>query len=385
MKRILFVTTRNPFSKQYSGDRLRSSQIIKYLSKKNKLDMVYIDELSNEAIPNKSFKGNKFFFKRSLFLSLINSFFQLLKINPLQLGFFYSENAHNFIENQHNNYDVIIFHLLRSTKHMPSNFTGKKILEMTDVYSDNYKQTFDQISFLNPLLYLYFLEYLLIKNYEKKCSNIFDKIVLIDNINLKKSKHILKDKIVKINNGSFSQKKSFIFKKNNNKIIFIGNIKYLPNKEACFNFVKKILPKINKKFPKVEFHIIGEISILNKIILRRYKNVKVLGPKKNLNNLIKDSICGISNLNIATGMQNKILSYMSYGIPSICSLKSFNNSEFKKNKDLLVYKDDKQLINFIFKLKENKVFSNKISNNGYKKVKNFFNWDYLLKKYSKII
>ena len=84
MRRILFITTRNPFSKQYSGDRLRSSQIIKYLSKKNKLDLVYSDVLTNEAIPDKSFKGNKFFFKRSLFLSLINSFLQLLKINPLQ-------------------------------------------------------------------------------------------------------------------------------------------------------------------------------------------------------------------------------------------------------------------------------------------------------------
>ncbi len=385
MRRILFITTRNPFSKQYSGDRLRSSQIIKYLSKKNKLDLVYSDVLTNEAIPDKSFKGNKFFFKRSLFLSLINSFLQLLKINPLQLGFFYSENAHKFIENQHHNYDVIIFHLLRSAKHIPSNFTGKKILEMTDVYSDNYKQTFDQISFLNPLSYLYFLEYLLIKNYEKKCSNIFDKIILVDNNNLKKSKHILKDKIVKINNGSFSQKKSFIFKKNNNKIIFIGNIKYLPNKEACFNFVKKILPKINKKFPEIEFHIIGEISILNKIMLKRYKNVKVLGPKKNLKPLIKNSICGISNLNIATGMQNKILNYMSYGIPSICSFKSFNNSELKKGKDLLVYKYDDELINFIFKLKRNKNLSNKISNNGYTKIKKSFNWDFVLKKYSKII
>ena len=43
MRKILFVTTRNPFTKRYSGDRLRSSQIIKYLSKKNKLDMVYTD------------------------------------------------------------------------------------------------------------------------------------------------------------------------------------------------------------------------------------------------------------------------------------------------------------------------------------------------------
>ena len=83
MRKILFVTTRNPFTKRYSGDRLRSSQIIKYLSKKNKLDMVYTDELNNETVPDNSFKGNKFFFKRSLFLSLINSFLQLFLFHAL--------------------------------------------------------------------------------------------------------------------------------------------------------------------------------------------------------------------------------------------------------------------------------------------------------------
>ena len=139
------------------------------------------------------------------------------------------------------------------------------------------------------------------------------------------------------------------------------------------------------KFPEIEFHIIGEISTLSKIILMRYNNVKVLGPKKNLDKLIKNSICGISNLNIATGMQNKILSYMSYGIPTICSYKSFNNFAFKKNKDLLIYKNDEQLINLIFQLKTNKKLSNKISKGGYQKVKSNFNWDRVLKKYSKII
>ena len=84
-------------------------------------------------------------------------------------------------------------------------------------------------------------------------------------------------------------------------------------------------------------------------------------------------------------MQNKILSYMSYGIPTICSFKSFNNSELKRNKDLLVYKNDEQLISFILELKTNKSLSNKISNNGYKKVKTNFNWNLVLKKYSKII
>jgi len=385
MKKILFVTTRNPFSKNYSGDRLRASKIIKYLSKKNKVDLVYLDKPFNEEILEKEFNGNKFFFKYNFFFRIYNAVLEFLNTNPLQVGFFYSNEAHKFIKDNHYNYEVIIFHLLRSTKHLPSDFRGKKILEMTDIYSDNYKQTLKRVFFLNPLFYLYFFESLLIKKYEKNCSSIFDKLVLVGNNRINQSKHISNKKIVKINNGCVLQKKKFKFNKNNYKILFIGNLKYLPNKIACFNFAKNILPKINKEFPGIEFHIVGEISFINKIILNNFKNVKVIGPKKNLENSIKKSICGVANLNIATGMQNKILTYMSFGVPSICSKESFNDSILKKNKEVLVYTSEKQLIDYIYKLKNNKSFSEKISNNGYKKIKKNFKWDLVLKKYNKII
>ena len=70
MKKILFVTTRNPFSKNYSGDRVRSSAIIKHLSKRNKIDLVYSVKLSNKYISSKAFKGKSFFFRYSIFLRI---------------------------------------------------------------------------------------------------------------------------------------------------------------------------------------------------------------------------------------------------------------------------------------------------------------------------
>ena len=385
MKKILFITTRNPFSQNFSGDRMRSSSIIKYLSKKNKVDLVYIDKKKNEEISNKSFKGNKFFFKQNFVSSFLNVVKELLNLNPLQVGFFYSKEAHEFINNNHTSYDVIICHLIRSTKHLPNNFTGKVFLEMTDVYSDNYKQTSQKSSFINPMRYLYSLESFLIKRCEEYCFSIFDKIILVENKNINKTKHLIKKKIIKINNGIDQQKKIFKFDKKNNKIIFIGNLNYLPNRRACFNFARKILPKVNKKYPKIEFHIIGEISYLSKIFLKMFKNVKVIGPKNNISNEIKNSICGLANLDIATGMQNKILTYMSFGLPTICSELSFDSQNFKKSRNILVYKNNKELINLILNLKESKIISNKISINGYKISKKNFNWNTNLKKYLKII
>ncbi len=385
MKKILFITTRNPFLQKFSGDRMRSSSIIKYLSKRNKVDLVYLDKKENEEISDKVFKGNKFFFAQNFLSSSLNMVKELINLNPLQVGFFYSKEAHDFVNNNHSRYDLIICHLIRSAKHMPTNYSGKALLEMTDIYSDNYKQTAQNSSLINPFFYLYSLESFLIKKYEEQCFSIFDKIILVDNKSINKAKHFIKNKITKINNGVDQQKKIFKFNKKNDKILFIGNINYLPNKRACIHFATKILPKINKKYPKVEFNIIGEISFTTKIFLSIFKNVKVLGPKKSILNEVKNSFCGIANLNIATGMQNKILTYMSFGLPTICSELSFDGQNFKKNKNILVYKNNKELINLIFNLKENKGLSNKISINGYKNLKKNFNWNVNLKKYLKII
>ena len=40
---------------------------------------------------------------------------------------------------------------------------------------------------------------------------------------------------------------------------------------------------------------------------------------------MKNTICGIANLEIATGVQGKILTYMSFGLPVICSNKVAKN------------------------------------------------------------
>ena len=40
MRKILFITTRNPYSGRYSGDVIRAKKIIEYLRKKNSVDVV---------------------------------------------------------------------------------------------------------------------------------------------------------------------------------------------------------------------------------------------------------------------------------------------------------------------------------------------------------
>ncbi|MDC0427094.1 hypothetical protein OAM08_03830, partial [Pelagibacteraceae bacterium] len=124
---------------------------------------------------------------------------------------------------------------------------------------------------------------------------------------------------------------------------------------------------------------------LDKIKLQFYNNVKVLGKINSLDKKINLAICGISNLKIATGVQNKIFTYMSYSLPTIASLKStLGIKNFSINKDFFLYKNEKQLIDQIIKLKGNELLSNQLSTNSYNKIKNI-SWEKTLKNYNKII
>mgnify|MGYP001337151729 CR=1 FL=1 len=116
-----------------------------------------------------------------------------------------------------------------------------------------------------------------------------------------------------------SKKKLYKFKKNNRDIIFIGNINYLPNKIACYDFIKIIMPRLEKDGINITFKIIGNISNAFKFYLTRFKNVEVHNNVKFPEKLCKNAICGISNLNVVTGVQNKIMEYMRIGLPTIIS------------------------------------------------------------------
>ena len=386
MKKILFVTTRYPQIKSYSGDTLRAYNIIKNLRKKNIVDVVCINEKNKDKIIDKQKNGKIYFCKKINILSKIfYSMLSMVNLKPLQLGFFYSKEIKEFLLNNHKNYDSIIFHLIRSAQYLPAEFTGKKILEMTDIMSNNYDQTKKNLNILNPYYYLYLFESFLVKKYERYCLKIFNQIVIVSKADIARDLKKTKKKIIIIGNGVEINKKKFKFNKNNFKIIFIGNINYLPNKYACYDFVKKILPRINIIDPKIEFHIIGKISILDRVKLGFFKKVKVVGPVDNLNVHINSAICGISNLKIATGMQNKTLTYMSYGLPAICSHRSSRGITILKNyQDFISYNDEKKFISQILELKKNKVLANRLSNNSYQKIKKL-SWNIALLRYKEII
>jgi len=385
MQKILFVSSKHLSKNLLDGAQQRMYQIMKSLSKKNIVDFVCVDNSDASKINEIKFCNQKKIFKINFLSRIINTLICIIKLEPMQNGFFYSKKMSNFISENKDDYDVIIFHLTRCAEYLPKDFGGTKILEASDLASLRYAQIVKYFSILNPIKYLFWIEKILLSSYERKIFNFFDKIVFVSKNELSKTKKIVEQNKIRDVKISFQvQKRAFAHNLNNYKILFVGNINYLPNKIACYNFARRSLPKINIRYPKIKFHIIGKINIIDKFLLQS-SNVVVHGPIKKLDGIFKRAICGLCNIDVATGLQSKIFTYMSYGLPSVVSQKAYPQSIIKKNKEILVYKNDSELISHIFKLIENKTFSNKISINSYNCIKKKFNLKKIYRGYVELI
>ena len=361
MKKILFITTRNPYSGRFSGDVIGSLKIINFLKKKYKVDVVAIAKKNSNKKNIIFFKQPNFFLK-TLYVSL-----SLLKIEPLQFGAFFSKQMKNYINKKAKYYDLLFFYHIRSSQYIPKIYAGKKIIEMGDLYSTNYLQTFYNLNIFNPLKYIYLLESFLIRRAERKIFEKFDKVILFSKEEIKKISKRFKSKIFNINLSINSIQNKFSFSKKNNTILFIGNLEYLPNLLAVKDFLVNILPNVKEVIPNIKFYIIGNINKIDKFLLSFDGATKFLGQQNNIQKYVKNSFCGLANLKIATGVQGKVLTYMSFGLPVICSKKVASNF----NKNVINYNNNSELIKKIIDLKKNKRLSDKLSKKSLKFVKNF--------------
>ena len=118
--------------------------------------------------------------------------------------------------------------------------------------------------------------------------------------------------------------------------------------------------------------------------LEQKQNVKIFNKVNNLEPYLDKVVCGLANLKISSGIQTKLLTYMSYGIPSVCSQQVAENFDAIKESKISFYKNNEEMIKIILKLKRNKNFSLSSSKKALQTIKKF-KWDKILPVLNKVL
>jgi glycosyltransferase involved in cell wall biosynthesis len=94
-------------------------------------------------------------------------------------------------------------------------------------------------------------------------------------------------------------------------VVFVGNMEYLPNREAVRLIALKIAPAVTKVAKNVKFLVIGRISGIS------YSNLTFTGAVDSVAPILAASEVAVAPLLHGSGTRLKILEYLSCGLPVV--------------------------------------------------------------------
>lgn len=391
-KKICILTPRFPFPEN-GGDVLRINAIARYL--KNKGHQLILISLIEDPLMEASISENIYdkiiTIPHSKVKGVLGSLFSLLfKKTPLQCGYYTSRQFkkafHKIVLTA--NPDLYIAHLTRMAPYLiQESLIQSSIVEMTDALSVTYslsKRIKGGRNSFKKLIYR--IEEKRIKSFEQFIIDTFKKVILVSNKDidyLRSSMSTSTKSLYCFKNGVTLHLRP-ICKYDVDKICFVGNMRTLQNQDAVLFFIDKVFPLLLKKRPNSKLYIVGAqptASISN----LASDNIIITGFVNSIYDYIFDSCYAIAPIQIAAGVQNKVLLAMSYHIPVIMtSLIATAIPETSHRSNCLIANTPEEFLHMGLSLSEDCSFRNLIAENGYKMVRDFYSWDTCLSGYEEI-
>ena len=395
--RILYLVHRIPYPPN-KGDKIRSFNEIKYLSKRHKIhlaclidedrDIGHIKTLEKYCSSVNAVKIDKKIAK-------LRSLFSLIRNRPLSVSYFFSKNLKRRIDQllETQSFDAILVFSSSMAQYVINVKGIPKIMDFVDVDSDKWLQYSKYTRF--PYSWLYQIEANRLAKYETNVAETFDHSIFVSEkeVELFKKQNPQIRNVTAISNGvdleyfnpELNHSSQFIVRNNENNqqqstciqkpiLLFSGAMDYYANVDGVIWFCKDIFPGIKERFPTAQFYIVG--SKPNKKIQRLMKNdgVVVTGFVEDIRQYYRKADLCVIPLRIARGIQNKILEAMAFDIPVVATPQAFAGIKALPERDLEIAEDSKEFITKSIHVLSNQKFKEFLTKNGKKVVRNYYNW-----------
>lgn len=382
--RILFLTPTLPFP-PVGGEKLRPFYFLKYLSLKHKVSLFAFIERKEElrAIKNCPFDidiHTVLLPKWHSYLKVLRGLFSFL---PLEVYYYASSKMQKLIYRELNNhkFDLIFCHLIRMAHYIQDDIRVKKVIDISDALSLRY--------YLSSCIRSDFFKVVeriesdRLKQYEPKIIRKFDwgfiasskdKEYFSNNLNLKELS--LLPNGVQIE-GRFSSEASLDLK----RIVFFGNMRPFPNRDAFFYFYKEIFPLIKEKIREVRLILVG--ANINKNILSLAKRDPFFSVHNNVADIkpfVQDAAVSVAPMRVAVGIQNKIIQSMAYGLPVVTTTIGLGGIDACPNRDILLADDPVSFSSQVISLIQDAKLRNYIIDNAYRLIKAKYQWQEIVNK-----
>ena len=389
-KKILYITTRLPWP-IIGGDRVRMYNILKQL-KKLGYNITVVSLVTEDDNIEEAFKHTEFFsklipIKYNKKLAYIHATKALFNDRPFIVEYFYNSKMQKVIDNllKEDNYDIISGYMIRVAPYLEKHSNKNIIIDFVDAVSMMYERRVKNVKSIFDKIKIG-IEYLKVKNYEKKCAKIFKIQTVIsqtDKCYIEKYASISNIKIIENAVDTEYYTPQSLKKKNN--ICFVGSMQYIPNSEAAMYFATEIFPLIKKEIPDAKFKIIGANP--RKDLIAAVKNtegVEITGRVDDVREYMKDCAVSVCPVRIAGGIQNKILEAMSMSIPVVTTPEGAEGIGADE-KILQIAESNEEYAQKVVNIMKNESYRQQLSYNSRKFILDNFSWNKVGEEWDKLI
>lgn len=380
--KILIITSRvpNPLDK---GDKLRIFHQIKHLSKNHEVLLCALNSSGKKA-DTRNLKAlcNVEVLELNRFKILFNLFFGLFSKKPFQIKYFYQAPVHSRVKTIINEFnpDHIYCQLIRCAEYVKDYHDISKTLDYMDALSKGMERREEKVNFwIKPFIKS---EYKRLLRYENIIFDYFENKTIISDQDREYIFHKNRKEIHVIPNGvdvEYFRPQPQADKKYD--LVFVGNLNYPPNIEACKFIANDILPLLSNT-TKILFSGATPAKV---VLALQSDNIEVKSWVDDIRESYSSGKIFVAPMFIGTGLQNKLLEAMAMNIPCITTSLVNNALRANKGSEVILAESGTSFAEAINELLQDNSKNDDLAKSGCSFVRKNYSWDTFNQKLEDII
>ena len=388
--KILFLSLRCPYP-PHRGDRIRSYNFIKQLSKQHAITLVYFAESETDI---ESAKHLEPFCERVEWVRFHRSFAYLntgvhcLSRHPLQLHYWYAPRMQRKINQllAQERFELIHAQLFRMGQYVTEVQGPAKVLDLCDSLALNLSRRAELESHpwlakikldCTPKRFLVKLEEKRVRRYEVDITKAFDCGTVVARFD--RDYLLAQDDTLNLSIVPMGVDLGY-FQPNSTTdpvptLLFTGTMNYFPNIDAAIYFSDEVFPRIRERHPKACFYVVGNHPSESVKRLEAREGVIVTGYVPDVRPYFEKASVFVAPLRAGSGIQTKNLEAMAMGVPVVTTSVGAMGLEADIGTELLVADTPADFAEQVIHLLDNECLRKTLAQTARTRVENSYSWE----------
>jgi glycosyltransferase involved in cell wall biosynthesis len=308
---LLFLTPRDPFF-EHGGDRLRARNLIAQLSRAFDVTVWFIghEQPNQTEHTGASAVHGIAVGPRTRWRNALRGLFD--RGQPLQVALHDAAAVHAAAIAGSDRFEIVFCHLIRMAPYL-AHFKALKVIDFCDAVSENARQTAQRSPWWSVWGWVNALEAPRAQRYERSLASSFDLATVASEVD-RQLLAIPRERCLVVPQGVSSVSRPVAIT-SAPVLLFLGKMDYFPNLNAVQWFCRYVMPLL----PEFGLRVVGPISQQHRRQLEAMARVQVCGRVDDLTDAAQGCSFGIAPMQVATGIQNKVLDYLALGLPVLAT------------------------------------------------------------------